>query len=186
MKKSQILRILILGFIISCQGPSQQYKLQIDSAKVLVNLLMETNQTPGMAVSVAVGGDMVWSEGFGYANLENEIPVDPSQTMFRIGSVSKTLTASAIGKLMDADKIDTEEKVQTYVPDFPEKKYPLTTKQVAGHIAGIRHYQGDEFLSDKYYETVEEVWIFSRMIRFFLNLEQVLAIRAMAGISSVL
>ena len=41
-------------------------------------------------------------------------------------------------------------------PDFPEKKYPITVRQVAGHTAGIRHYKGNEFLSDKYYATVRE------------------------------
>ncbi len=163
MNKFQIVIVIFLAFFFSCQPSSQKeisekenYSLQIDSAKVLVNLLMETNKTPGMAVSVAVDGEMVWSEGFGYADIENEIEVDPSRTMFRIGSVSKTLTASAIGKLIDAEKIDTEEIVQTYVPDFPKKKYPITVKQAAGHIAGIRHYKGNEFLSDRYYETVRE------------------------------
>ena len=86
--------------------------------------LMEKNKTPGMAVAVSVGGELIWSEGFGFSDLEDSVAVDPKTTMFRIGSVSKTLTASAMGLLMAEGKLDVSQTVQTYLPNFPEKKYP--------------------------------------------------------------
>jgi CubicO group peptidase (beta-lactamase class C family) len=46
--------------------------------------------------------------------------------------------------------------VQNYVPSFPEKQYPVTTRQLAGHLSGIRHYRGEEFLSAAHYDTVAE------------------------------
>ena len=75
--------------------------------------------------------------------------------MFRIGSVSKPVTAFAVGLLVEQGKLDLDAPVQMYVPAFPEKKWPISTRQAAGHIAGIRHYRGAEFLSSQYYATVE-------------------------------
>jgi CubicO group peptidase (beta-lactamase class C family) len=77
-------------------------------------------------------------------------------TRFRIGSVSKSLTAAAIGLLVEEGRLDLDAPVQRYVPRFPEKRHPITTRQVAGHLAGIRHYRGDEFLSMRRYATVED------------------------------
>ena len=110
----------------------------------------------GVTVSVAKNGVLVFSQGFGYSSIENKVPVDPSKTKFRIGSVSKTLTASAAGKLMAEGKLDLDAPVREYVRSFPEKRYPVTTRLVAGHIAGVRHYRGMEFMSSKHYHSVLE------------------------------
>ena len=109
-----------------------------------------------MSISVYVGDEMVWSKGYGYSDLKNQIPIDPSKTKFRIGSVSKTLTASALGILMQEGKVDPDAVIQKYVSHFPDKNWPITVRQVAGHIAGIRHYRGNEFMSRKKYETINE------------------------------
>ena len=111
---------------------------------------------PGMAVMIAHKDSIIYSKGYGYANVENKTAIDPESSLFRIGSVSKTLTAAALGILIEEGKIDPDEKVQTYVPYFPEKKYPLTVRQVAGHIGGIRHYRGMEFMFNKDFNNVEE------------------------------
>ena len=110
---------------------------------------------PGMAVAVGVNGEIVWSEGFGYADLENRVPVWPT-TRFRIGSVSKPLTAAALAQLVERGKLDLDAPVQKYVPSFPDKGHVITPRLVAGHLAGIRHYKGDEFLLAKRYNTVTE------------------------------
>lgn len=89
-------------------------------------------------------------------NVEDQVPVDPSSTLFRIGSVSKTFTAAGAALLYQEGKLDPKEPVRTYVPGFPEKAHELIVEQVAGHIAGIRHYRGDEFMSDKKYTSVTE------------------------------
>jgi serine beta-lactamase-like protein LACTB len=100
-------------------------------------------------------GRLVWSEGFGSANLEQHVPVTPS-TRFRIGSVSKPLTAAALGLLSQQGRLDWDAPVQRYVPGFPVKRYPITVQQVAGHLAGIRHYLPGEFESRKHYNSVLE------------------------------
>jgi len=108
---------------------------------------------PGLAVALAVDGQIVFSEGFGYADLEERVPVWPT-TKFRIGSVSKPLTAVALVQLVDQGKIDLDAPVQTYVPTFPDKGGKITPRLLAGHLAGIRHYQGDEFLMSRHFDNV--------------------------------
>jgi len=110
---------------------------------------------PGLQVAVAVGGKLVWSEAFGYADVAREVPVT-AETQFRIGSVSKPLTAAAVALLYEQGKLDLDAPVQRYVPSFPDKGYPITTRQLAGHLAGIRHYRGDEFLRNRHFDTVLE------------------------------
>src|SRR3989449_2969074 len=105
--------------------------------------------------SVGVDGNLVWSEGFGYADVARKVPVT-AETQFRIGSVSKPLTATAVALLYEQGKLDLDAPVQRYVPSFPDKGRPITTRQLAGHLAGIRHYRGDEFLLNRHFNTVLE------------------------------
>lgn len=128
-----------------------------DIQKYEEKIIEEFGSAPvhGFGLAVSVCGRTVWREGFGYADLENMVPVS-IKTKFRIGSVSKTLTSIALGKLIESGRLDLDAEVQTYVPDFPRKAYPITTRQLAGHLAGIREYQGDEFFSSVSYESVRD------------------------------
>jgi len=108
---------------------------------------------PGLAVAVAVDGKLVYSEGFGYADLEQRVPAWPT-TKFRIGSISKPLTAVGLMELVEAGKVDLDAPVQKYVPSFPDKGAVITVRMVAGHLGGIRHYKDDEFTIQKHYDNV--------------------------------
>ena len=110
---------------------------------------------PGMAVAVYHNGE-IWQQGYGYANVEKKDPIDPAGSLFRVGSVSKTLTSAGLLKLYQDGQIALDTAVQVYVPDFPEKKYPVTVRQVAQHVAGIRHYRDMEFMSNIHYNSVSE------------------------------
>ena len=150
--------IIFLFLIACCFGCSNdnesEYRSAIEKSKQLLDSIRIAQQIPGIDAAVAIDGKIVWSEGFGYADLEHEVKVIPGVTKFRIGSVSKPLTSAALGKLIDAGKIDLDESVYTYLPDFPKKKYPITLKQISGHIAGIRHYRGSEFLMNQRFNSV--------------------------------
>ena len=111
--------------------------------------------TPGLALAVAVDGTIVYSEGFGFADLEERVPVWPT-TKFRIGSISKPLTAVGLMELVQSGKMNLDAPIQKYVPSFPDKGAPITVRMLGGHLGGIRHYQGDEFLTQKHYSTVTE------------------------------
>ncbi len=129
------------------------YGENIEAARAVV--LERMDRFPGLSVSVGIDGQIVWAEGFGWADLEQRVPVRAT-SRFRVGSVAKPMTAALLGLLYEEGKIDLDATVQAYVADFPEKEYPITVRQLAGHLAGIRHYQGDEFLSNAYYETVSD------------------------------
>ncbi|MEP1306963.1 MAG: serine hydrolase domain-containing protein [Balneola sp.] len=153
MKK---LLLLLLYIALPPQLFSQDLSLAIHKADSISQEFYTKYSLPGLSISVYKGDGVIWSKGYGYADVENKIPVSPSETLFRIGSVSKTITAAGMGVLIQNNKIDPKKEIQEYVPDFPEKKYPITVKQVAGHIAGIRSYKGDEFMNTKKFTTVTE------------------------------
>lgn len=129
-----------------------RYLAAINAARQLVCDSL-VPKIPGLQVAVAVDGKLVWSEVFGYADLARRTRVTRT-TMFRIGSVSKPLTATAVAQLVQQGKLDLDAPVQRYVPSFPEKPWPVTTRELAGHLAGIRHYAGNEFLSNTPYPSV--------------------------------
>jgi CubicO group peptidase (beta-lactamase class C family) len=125
----------------------------VDSARERVREWVAKDNLAGASVAVGIDGQIVWAEGFGWADIEQQVPVTPL-TRFRVGSVSKPLTSVAVGVLYERGKMDLDAPVQKYVPSFPKKRWPISTRQVMGHVAGIRHYRGDEFLSSKHYDNV--------------------------------
>jgi CubicO group peptidase (beta-lactamase class C family) len=98
---------------------------------------------PGMSVAVAVDGKLVWAEGFGVADLEQCVPVTP-KTKFRIGSTSKPLTSAAVALLYDQKHLDLDAPILRYVLNFPDKGHVITTRQLLGHLGGIRGYSAEE------------------------------------------
>lgn len=131
-----------------------RYAAVVQEARARVEQDLQEKRYPGIAIAVSVDGETIWSEGFGYANLEQRVPIWPT-TKFRIGSISKPLTAAAIAQLVAEGKLDVDAPVQQYVAAFPEKKYPVTTRHLGGHLAGIRHYRGMEFLIRDPYPSVD-------------------------------
>jgi CubicO group peptidase (beta-lactamase class C family) len=91
---------------------------------------------PGLSVAVGAGGHIVWSEGFGWADLETRAPVTPD-TQFRIGTASTVLTSAAIGRLLEKDQLKLDQEIQIAVPQFPTKPWPVTLRQLMGHVAGV-------------------------------------------------
>jgi serine beta-lactamase-like protein LACTB, mitochondrial len=116
----------------------------IEQARALVENIVRTQEIPGLSVAVARDGMVVWSEGFGLADVEQSVPVTPL-TRFRLGSVSKVITAAGLARLIEEGRLDLDAPVQRYVPDFPKKEWPVTTRQLAAHTAGLRHYRPGDY-----------------------------------------
>ncbi|WP_167609521.1 serine hydrolase domain-containing protein [Maribellus sediminis] len=152
MKNLVYLFILLLILSSSCTKEDPK----VAAAEDYLEQLRVESESVGWTATVSQDNKIVFSKGFGLGNYEQQVPVYPDKTKFRIGSISKTLTAAALGVLIEEGKIDLDAPVQKYAPYFPVKKFEITTRQVAGHQAGIRHYNGDEFLSSKYYPTVND------------------------------
>ena len=140
---------------LAVAGRPAAYAQAIDSSSRYVERRMLLSGAPGASVTVMLDGRVLWSRGFGEADVEQSVAVTPL-TRFRIGSVSKSLTAAALGLLVEQGKLDLDAPVQKYVPSFPVKRYPITVRQVAGHLAGIRHYREREFASQRHYTSVTE------------------------------
>ena len=137
------------------------YAEVVEEARALVRTDIAERDYPGLAIAVSVDGDTVWSEGFGYADLEHRVPMSPS-VKFRVGSISKSMTAAAVASLVEKGRLDLDATVQRYVPSFPGKAHPVTTRQLGGHLGGIRHYRGDEnFIRDPYATVLEGLSIFA-------------------------
>ncbi len=137
-----------------------RYGEAVEAARALVQADLAERGYPGIAIAVSVGGETVWSEGFGYADLEHRVPMWPA-VKFRVGSISKPMTAAAVATLVEEGRLDLDVPIQRYVPSFPEKAYPITTRQLGGHLGGIRHYAGDEnFIRDPYATVLDALSIF--------------------------
>ena len=105
-------------------------------------------------MTVSRGNDLIWREGFGLANIEADRAATP-KTQFRVGSVSKLVTAAALMRLAEAGRIDLDAPVSTYL-GLPEALGRVTLRQLAGHLAGVRHYRDGEFLSETHYARLRE------------------------------
>ena len=132
---------------------AEEYSAAIESARAILDSVMVAEDIPGLSVAVGKGSETLWSEGFGSSDLTHGVKVTPL-TKFRIGSVSKPYTAAALAHLVEDGTVDLDAPVRTYVPSFPPKRWPVTTRQLAGHIGGIRHYRGMENFSAVSYPTV--------------------------------
>jgi CubicO group peptidase (beta-lactamase class C family) len=151
-------RFLPLWLLICAVSAFAQQPGDLQSRTALIERAiteeMARQAVPGLAVAIAKDGRLLYAKGFGYADLENKVPFTP-QTVSRIGSVSKTFTATAALQLVEQGKLNLDAEVQTYVPSFPKKPWPLTVRQLLCHQSGIRHYQGNEFLSATFYDTID-------------------------------
>jgi serine beta-lactamase-like protein LACTB, mitochondrial len=117
----------------------REKKLAIEKA---VASFISANSVPGLSAAVVLDGEPRWSQGFGMADLENFSPAT-SSTLFRLGSISKPISATAVLQLWERGKLDLDAPVQKYCPEFPHKESAISTRQLLGHLGGIRHYNPD-------------------------------------------
>jgi CubicO group peptidase (beta-lactamase class C family) len=128
---------------VTRSAPAPTWRGAVGQARQIVRTSLTEQNLPGLSVAVGVDGDIVWSEGFGWADLEKRVPVAPD-TRFRIGTASTVLTSAAVGLLLEKDRLKLDDDIQVYVPEFPKKPWPVTLRQVMGHVAGVRSDGGDE------------------------------------------
>jgi serine beta-lactamase-like protein LACTB len=124
-------------------GTPARWAAAVQRASQIARDGLTQQNLPGLSVAVGVGGELVWAEGLGWANMADRVPVE-LDTPFRIGSASMALTSAAAGILIEQGRLKLDEEIQTYVPSFPKKSWPVTLRQVMGHMAGIRGDAGDE------------------------------------------
>ena len=127
------------------EPPAAEYADAVERARPVVRALVVEENLPGLSLAVGIAGNIVWAEGFGWADVVERRPVTP-KTLFRIGSVAMPMTATAVGLLHERGLLDLDAPLRDYVPSFPEKAWSITTRQLMGHVAGVRHPPFDEEL----------------------------------------
>ncbi len=127
----------------SLAPPSPAWAQAADRARRAMREGLAAQNLAGMSVAVGVGGEIVWTEGFGWAHLDDQVPVSP-ETRFRIGTASVALTSAAAGLLLEQGALTLDDEIQNHVPEFPRKPWPVTLRQVMGQVAGLRSDGGDE------------------------------------------
>ncbi|TDI70416.1 MAG: class A beta-lactamase-related serine hydrolase [Bacteroidetes bacterium] len=130
--------IIIFNSFLSCQTnqpPTFTENREVDA------LFKEWNfeQSPGCALAVIKDGEIIYKKGYGTADLEHDVPITPA-TVFYIGSVSKQFVTMSILLLVEEGKINLDDAVQTYLPDFPTYEKEVTIRNLIHHTSGIRDY----------------------------------------------
>ncbi len=123
--------------------PERGKPADLEELQGFVNQFFEQQRSrekiPGIAITIVQDGEIVLSEGYGYANLEEKIPVNPDRTLFRVASLSKLFTDTAVMQLYEQGLLDLDADVNTYLDEFEiDNGYPepITTANLLTQTEG--------------------------------------------------
>jgi CubicO group peptidase (beta-lactamase class C family) len=119
-------------------GECTAYATKLAAYEGFVQNELQEKKIPGLTVGF-FKGDCTWVAAFGMADLENRVPAS-AESAYRYASVQKSMTAAAVLQLADQGKVDLDAEVQKYVSYFPRKRWPVTVRQLLGHLGGLSHY----------------------------------------------
>ncbi len=134
---SVLLSLLVFATQLAAQVPEARAAEYLDQ-------LWRATGVPSITVAVAHQQRIVFSEGIGFADLDNLVPASPS-TVYNVGSISKVMAAVAVMQLVEQGKIGLGDPIRKYVPGFPDKGTPITLRHLMTHTSGIRHYRPFDF-----------------------------------------
>ena len=144
---NKLLASMTLAAVLSCsanaQSPAPLSQEKITKIESAISVTMSKQSIPALSIAIVENNQIRFERGYGVADVENSVPAK-SFTVYRIASVSKAMTATAAMQLVESGKLDLDAPVQKYVPGFPAKAHPVTTRQLLRHLSGIRHYKEGE------------------------------------------
>ena len=146
------------------QGPTDPAEME-EFMDDLIARQMEENHIAGAAVAVVKDGQLFFSKGYGYADLANQIPVDAEQTMFKLGSITKLFTWTAVMQLVEQGKLDLNADINTYldfsIPDsYPQ---PITLSHLMTHTSGFEDIHADMVKLDEENLAPPREWLVSHI-----------------------
>lgn len=151
--------LFLLNLAGAQSAPDQLTPAQLQTIRVLIDKTMAAHKVPGASFAIGLDSQIAWSEGFGFADIENHIKASPD-TAYRTASIGKAMTATAALQLAEQHKLDLAVPIQKYCPRYPEKKYPVTARDLISHTSGVRHYEGPnvdaELFNTRHYEHVSD------------------------------
>lgn len=145
MKRTLALYLCLLSVFVSGAA-------QADTVDDVAKAEMQKQHIPGLSLAVVRAGKVIKAKGYGFANLELNVPATP-QTVFLSGSVGKQFTAAAIMLLVEDGKLALDEKLSKYLPGTPESWKDITIRRLLTHTSGITDYQPDIDFKRDYTDT---------------------------------
>lgn len=154
------LAILFVAFSVASFAQNSLPATTITQIDQIVAKARAEQKLPAVSVAIEANGKVIFEKAYGFADLENDLKATP-ETLIRTGSIAKSMTAVGALELAEQGKLDLDAPIQKYCPQFPPKKWTITTRELLGHLGGIRHYEGKEADSTQhYYSTAEGMMIF--------------------------
>lgn len=148
-----LLPILLVGGIAVSAGAQPPESVAI--LKV-IERIRQAIPMPGIAVAVASDTGIIFTQGFGTLDAEGRVAAT-GDACYRLASVSKTLTAVAVMRLVEQGRVGLDSPIQRYCPEYPFRQYPVTVRQLLAHCSGIRHYNSPaENYNRRYFPSVAE------------------------------
>ncbi|MEH6535909.1 MAG: serine hydrolase [Psychroserpens sp.] len=133
----------IIGLLLFSNSFSQQ--IQLDSLDLKINQVIKDFEIPGLSIGIVRNDSIIFSKGYGNLEIHNERKVDEN-TIFGIGSISKSFTALTLGILVDEGKIDWDDKVKEHLPYFelyaPYVTDNFTIRDLLTHRSGLKDVSG--------------------------------------------
>lgn len=155
MKLKRGLQIASLIMLLSV-GIAVSSVARADRVDDYVQAQMREAHIPGLSLAVIRQGKIVKIKGYGLANVELKVPATP-ETMYRVASLTKPFTATAIMLLVHDGKIDLDERVRRYYDKLPDAWKEITVRQLLNHTSGIKDYLNDLHSSTQNGATEEEI-----------------------------
>jgi serine beta-lactamase-like protein LACTB len=115
----------------------------VDRSRAVIRASLAEQNLPGLSVAVGIDGEIVWTEGFGFADLKSSVPVRPDHR-FRIGTASTVLTSAAAGLLLEDGRLKLDDEIQTFVKPAVDSSFSVTLRQLMGHTPGVTPDDNDE------------------------------------------
>ena len=135
-------RVLTLSITLLFTGAAcaELSDAQTEAIRGMVASVIAEEGIPGISVGIVQNGDSIWAEGFGEADIDSGAPAT-ADTVYRIASISKMITATVVLRLDELGVLQLEEPIHTYTDAFPEKPWPITVQHLLCHQSGIRHWK---------------------------------------------
>ncbi len=133
------MRRSLLGFVL-ITTPLLAQAADLDAVREYLERTYSTDG-PGASVVLMQRGKILHAQGYGMANLELNVPVE-SDTVFRVGSITKQITAAAIMLLQEDGALAVTDPIDKYLPDYPTHGHMITIEHLLTHTSGIRSYTG--------------------------------------------
>ena len=137
IRTALLLASLVLLPFLPCYA--QETNKAIDD---YVETEMTRQRLPGVSLAIVKNGQLVYAKGYGFANLEHQVPVKPL-TIFQSGSVGKQFTATAVMMLVEEGKINLDEKISKYLGEVTPAWKDITIRHLLTHTSGLTDYPED-------------------------------------------